>query len=460
MVKFTPKKVGIAGACMIIYGVLLGIAILPLVVNYAVKMKVALKQGWFMREIWSKFPFPMYLQFYFFNVTNPDGVQKGEKPILQQIGPFAYEQWQEKVNQVDHEEDDTITFNFKNTYIFSTERSGDLTGDEEIVVPNYFILGLVNILLRERPSTIPIVGKAVDSIYKKPTTIFIKVKVRDLLFDGIPIDCSATDFAGAAVCGELKTQHKEFGMEVIGENQYLFSLWRTRNATESKEFRVLRGLKNIMDVGKVLEYDHKPNISKWDDEFCDTFNGTDGTVFHPFFDKKGRDDIVLFNSQLCRSLSAWYVGKTKVSGLSTMRYTTDLGTDPEANPRHKCYCAAPDNCMKKGAYDAFKCMGLPLVVTNPHFYNADPEFLEQVEGLNPNPELHTVAIDLDPFVGSPLVAHARAQFNMYIMKVEKFKLMKTFPNALLPLFWIDEETVLPKFLVKEIKLGHMGNALG
>ena len=68
-------------------------------------------------------------------------------------------EYQEKVNQQDHEEDDTITFNFKSTFYFNQEKSGSLTGDEELTVPNYFALAIVNLVLRDKPSAIPIVGE-------------------------------------------------------------------------------------------------------------------------------------------------------------------------------------------------------------------------------------------------------------------------------------------------------------
>lgn len=48
-------------------------------------------------------------------------------------------------------------------------------------------------------------GKALDSIFKKPESIFVKTTVRDLFFHGIPFDCTdVTDFAGSAVCSALK----------------------------------------------------------------------------------------------------------------------------------------------------------------------------------------------------------------------------------------------------------------
>ena len=69
-----------------------------------------------------------------------------------------------------------------------------------------------------------------------------------------------------------------------------------------------------MDVGKVIEYNNKNNISIWDDDYCDTINGTDGTIFHPFFDKKGREDVVAFNQDLCRVITLQFDSFTKLFG--------------------------------------------------------------------------------------------------------------------------------------------------
>jgi hypothetical protein len=36
-------------------------------------------------------PIPMFSSFYFFNVTNPEDVAKGAKPIVKEMGPYVYE---------------------------------------------------------------------------------------------------------------------------------------------------------------------------------------------------------------------------------------------------------------------------------------------------------------------------------------------------------------------------------
>lgn len=64
-----------------------------------------------------------------------------------------------------------------------------------------------------------------DSIFKKPGTVFVKTKVKDLLFNGLPIDCTVKDFAGAATCNVLKEKAEENGLIPDGEGRYLFSLF-------------------------------------------------------------------------------------------------------------------------------------------------------------------------------------------------------------------------------------------
>lgn len=43
-----------------------------------------------MRDIYDELPFPLTFNVYLFNITNPDHVQTGDIPKLQQIGPYRY----------------------------------------------------------------------------------------------------------------------------------------------------------------------------------------------------------------------------------------------------------------------------------------------------------------------------------------------------------------------------------
>ncbi|KAJ8687763.1 hypothetical protein QAD02_023557 [Eretmocerus hayati] len=456
MISRRDRKIGVYGAWMFVIGVLMQIYFIPNITKEAVQSHIALQRGSLMRDLWGKFPFSFELNFYMFNVTNPKAVTDGEKPVLQEIGPFVYEEWQEKTNQLDHEDDDTVSYTTRSVFHFNADRSGSLTGHEEIIIPHVFLITLLTAVQRTRPGAMGLAAKAVDTFVKGADTIFIKVKVKDLLFDGLIVDCNidyVRDFAAGAVCNELKAHYKEFKMRLAGNNLYLYSLWGWRNNTDSdKRVRVKRGMKDIFDVGKVVQVAGKPNISLWGNEYCDAFNGTDGTVFHPYFNRKGKEDILIYHPEFCRTLRCYYVSKSKIDGMKLLRYTLDFGLDVESDPTQKCFCYAPDKCPKKGAYDLFKCIGIPAVVTNPHFYNADPDYLNMVHGLSPNEDKHMFVMDFEPFVGCPLQVRERLQFNIFIERNEKVKLMEKLPNALLPILWIDQVVILPGYFVDEIRM--------
>ncbi|XP_001606602.1 sensory neuron membrane protein 1 [Nasonia vitripennis] len=444
-------KIGIAGVSMFVFGTMFGWVLFPMVLKSQVHKQIALKEGSDMRAMWSKFPFALEFRIYLFNITNADEIKSGAKPIVKQVGPYYFEEWQEKTNLVDREEDDTVEYSIKNKWIFRADLSGEgLTGEEMLVLPHVFILAMVMTTVREKPTMVPVVNKAVNSIFKNPDSVFVKVRAMDMMFDGLPIDCTVTDFAGGAVCGMLRDAADDLMKD--GPDKYRFSFLGAKNDTPTtKRLRVLRGVKNLMDVGVVVEYNGKTNISTWDDDYCDTFNGTDGTIFHPFLYEN--EDVVSFAPDLCRSLSTTYEEKTNIAGLTTNRYTAFLG-DPNTIPSQRCYCPTPDTCLKKGVMDLFKCIGAPLVASHPHFYLADEDYLNMVDGLRPSKDDHGIFLDFEPFTGSPLSARKRLQFNIMIQKVEKFKIMKNFPEALLPLFWVEEGIVLPDYLIAQVKAGH------
>lgn len=52
--------------------------------------QVVLRNGTDAFEAWQNPPAPIYMQFYFFNLTNPTEVLNGERPAVLEIGPYTY----------------------------------------------------------------------------------------------------------------------------------------------------------------------------------------------------------------------------------------------------------------------------------------------------------------------------------------------------------------------------------
>lgn len=100
--------------------------------------------------------------------------------------------------------------------------------------------------------------------------------------------------------------------------------------------------------------------------------------------------IWAYEPSICRSLGASYRSKTKYNGIPVLIYEMDMGEDINIK---KCFCREEDQCPPKGTIDLFKCGGVPMFASLPHFYKADPKLLEGFEsGLHPNEKEHGISM--------------------------------------------------------------------
>lgn len=54
------------------------------------QQELILVEGSRVFESWKRPPPPVYMQYFFFNVTNPDEIATGAVPVLNQVGPYTY----------------------------------------------------------------------------------------------------------------------------------------------------------------------------------------------------------------------------------------------------------------------------------------------------------------------------------------------------------------------------------
>jgi len=86
-----------------------------------------------------------------------------------------------------------------------------------------FSQSMVYTVEKVKPGALGMINKALPNLFNKPRTPFITAKVRDLLFDGIPINCSSKDFATSAICSEIRANPK--GLKVVDNDTFLFSFF-------------------------------------------------------------------------------------------------------------------------------------------------------------------------------------------------------------------------------------------
>lgn len=88
-------------------------------------------------------------------------------------------------------------------------------------------------------------------------------------------------------------------------------------------------------------------------------------------------------------------GSAVINGLEGYRFIGgknifDNGTEyPEA----KCFCS--EKCSPSGIRNVTLCRGAPLFISFPHFYLADPIYVNSIEGLKPNKTEHEFYLIID-----------------------------------------------------------------
>eukprot|EP00753_Platysulcus_tardus_P001348 PLAT1129.2.p1 GENE.PLAT1129.2~~PLAT1129.2.p1 ORF type:complete len:759 (+),score=332.40 PLAT1129.2:19-2295(+) len=58
--------------------------------------------------------------------------------------------------------------------------------------------------------------------------------------------------------------------------------------------------------------------------------------------------------------------------------------------------------------------GSPICVTRPHLYGVDPLLQGLIDGMNPDPKLHTTTVDVEPVSGTTMQASKVAQVNLFL----------------------------------------------
>lgn len=76
----------------------------------------------------------------------------------------------------------------------------------------------------DRAPLLPLINEAIKGIFHNPKTMFWTGRAMDLLFDGIPIDCSSDSYETQAVCSEIKSPERT-SFRSVNDTTLLFSLF-------------------------------------------------------------------------------------------------------------------------------------------------------------------------------------------------------------------------------------------
>ncbi|XP_032674305.1 scavenger receptor class B member 1-like isoform X2 [Odontomachus brunneus] len=416
--------------------------------NMLLEYSIQMRPNSLFFTFWKKPPTAINMGIYVFNFTNPVEFLSGkEKLKVQEIGPYVYKE---------HIKNDNVTFNDNGTISFITRREVTFVPEMSINDPTKVFINVPNVIMLGASSALHDAGFLMNYPFLQLTNILdaqpiLNMSVYDYLWG---YEDSLVSLASNIMPNFINFQ--KFGLmdRMYDEGENIITMYIKKNADMKDE----KG--RYLSIDK---YNGSPGLEQWgyintkdnetrkENTACNILQGTmDGLLFPPHLDKDATFRI--YRKVFCRPLPIMYRKEiTAYYGLPGYYYTfmDDFADPPEQNPNNKCYCPSKKICLKKGLINVTPCYyNIPSAISFPHFLDADPSLLEDIDGLSPDQEKHGSHLILQQTTGVPLYIRSRMQTNLVIYHTRYNSKIRPFNDKVIPLFWFD--TTLPEAPIKII----------
>ncbi|XP_076754622.1 epithelial membrane protein [Xylocopa sonorina] len=409
------------GALLIIAAAIMA-AVFPKLFDALLNRQIALRDGTRSFNWWREPPVTPRLSVYIYNVTNADEfLNDGEKPALNELGPYVYVQHWEKV-EVKFNENDTVSYKVKKRFVFAPELSNG-SDEDLVVVPNVPMLSATSQSKYAARFLRLAMASIMDVLLLKP---FVEVSVGQLLWG---YEDPLLKLAKNVVPKDQKLPFDQFGL--------LYG----KNATMPDWFTIFTGQGDIGKYGILEKWNGKSSLGHWTSPECDSIAGSDGSIFPPRITKE--TVLKVFDKDLCRALPLVFKEEVTTAGdVPGYRFVaaSDAFASPSRLESQRCFCPAGPPCAPEGTFNVSVCQhDSPVLLSFPHFYLADPALREAVSGISPPAEeKHQFYVDVQPLMGTSLRAKARIQINLAVSHVRDIKQVASFPDIVFPIIWFED----------------------
>uniref|UniRef100_A0A8C5USP8 Scavenger receptor class B member 1 n=1 Tax=Microcebus murinus TaxID=30608 RepID=A0A8C5USP8_MICMU len=404
---------GVLGLLCAVLGTVM-IVMLPSLIKQQVLKNVRIDPSSLSFNMWKEIPVPFYLSVYFFNVLNPDGVLRGQKPQVEERGPYVYREFRHKSN-ITFNNNDTVSFLEYRSYQFQPAKSRGSESDY-VVIPNIMVLGAA-MMVENRPMSLKLIMTMAFSTLGQRA--FMNRTVAEIMWG---YDDPLVNLINKYFPGMFPFKGK-------------FGLFAELNNSDSGLFTVFTGVKNFSRIHLVDKWNGLSKVNFWHSDQCNMINGTSGQMWAPFMTPES--PLEFYSPEACRSMRLIYKEPGIFQGIPTYRFVAPktLFANGSDYPPNEGFCP----CMESGIQNVSTCrFSAPLFLSHPHFYNADPVLAEAVTGLHPNPEEHSLFLDIHPVTGIPMNCSVKLQLNLYIKAVKGIGQTGSIEPVVLPLLWFGE----------------------
>ncbi|MBN3320757.1 CD36 protein, partial [Atractosteus spatula] len=425
----------IAGA--VVGGLLavLGGILIPIgnsIIHGSIEKEAVIENGTVAYENWVQTGGAVYRQFWFFDVKNPfEIIEHGAKPVVVEKGPYTYRTRYQPKENITANSNNTISFLLPYGAIFEPSMSIGSEADN-VTSLNLAVAGAFSLFPPWTHSMLnQLIKNTNSSLFQYRTVQEILWGYRDPLL-----------------------QNKMTGLFVL--DKCLIFVFFQYNGTFDGYYTVFTGKDDIRKTAMIDRWKGERHLSYWNDTYCDMVNGTDGSSFAPFIDKK--KPLYFFSSDICRSVYAEFESSQNLKGITVYRYTLPPETfaAPAVNLDNRCYCTdrvATNNCTLGGILDISRCKdGIPIYISLPHFLHGSEILREAIIGINPHEDHHSTYLDVEPFTGFSMRFAKRLQINLKIGPSNKIEVLsKIKDNIFFPVVWLNETAALDDATAEEFK---------
>lgn len=447
--KYLCYAVGLLFGSVMLFGGALVLHQMPNLFASKIKANLPIINGTEAYTRYTQSSVPMHVKMYMFNVTNPDEVMKGAKPVLNQIGPFSFTERRKKDVIKISPNNHTLDYKLYRTYFFNETDSVPL--DSIVTLPNApafsALFGAEEKAIDEESAANPV---AVISDYLVNETIYITRSANDWLFKGVKLNWLDQLNEDGITFDDQPPDNK-------------FGFYYKKNGTWDQKADGIMTVSTGADgdfanIGRVMKWNGKTEVSFWRGKSCNTVRGTDGQFFHPFVQKD--EKLEIFAPDLCRTLNIEYIKTTSIRSIELYRFgiTSSFFKPIDYNEETKCYCVKRSHeakqkfCKLSGVIDVSSCRKKPIVLSTPHFYNGDQTLREAVEGLAPSAANHDTFIDVEPMSGAVLRVRRRLQLNVEMAPSEGFEASQVLKERIIhPFAWLDQSVTITDELAQKLE---------
>uniref|UniRef100_A0A2K5JDE8 Scavenger receptor class B member 2 n=1 Tax=Colobus angolensis palliatus TaxID=336983 RepID=A0A2K5JDE8_COLAP len=354
-------------------------------VDQSIEKKIVLRNGTEAFDSWEKPPLPVYTQFYFFNVTNPEEILRGETPRVEEVGPYTYRELRNKANVQFGDNGTTISAVSNKAYVFERDQS---VGDPKVDLIRTLNIPVLTVIEWSQVHFLREIIEAMLKAYQQK--LFVTHTVDELLW---------------GYKDEILSLIHVFRPDI---SPY-FGLFYEKNGTNDGDYVFLTGEDNYLNFTKIVEWNGKTS------------------VYITFSDYES------------------------VQGLPAFRYK--VPAEILANTSDNAgFCIPEGNCLGSGVLNVSICKnGAPIIMSFPHFYQADERFVSAIEGMHPNKEDHETFVDINPLTGIILKAAKRFQINIYVKKLDDFVETGDIRTMVFPVMYLNESVLIDRETASRLK---------